>query len=200
MDSWCTPQRVCDAYLPDEVTDFQRHLRPPCSGSGFPAPQRTESMSVPADHRLGFDDRQGIQDTRRQPIQPDKEEPVSVAEDQSFRSLPVQHIKLMAQGADFRLAVNPRSKKSSDGAPDQTQNAYHHRQASPNILSLASQIRFTVGTAISRPVRGPVWPPRQGQRQEPAPDPDPGARSKGLSAMRGGTSSYRSQCSLTSRR
>ena len=30
MDSWSTLQRICDAYLPDEVPDFQMHRRPPC--------------------------------------------------------------------------------------------------------------------------------------------------------------------------
>ena len=139
MDSWCTPQRVCEAYLPDEVPDFQRHLRPPCPRPGLPAPEPTKSTPVPADHRLGFNDRQRLQYTRRQSIQPNKEEPVSVADDQPFGSLPTQHIELMAKSDNFRLAVNPRPEKSSDGAPDQTQYAYHHRQASTNILSLASQ-------------------------------------------------------------
>ena len=102
---------------------------------------------MPADHSLGLDDRQGIQDTRRNTVQPDEEKPVSVAKGQPFGSLPAQYIELMAQGNNFRLAVNPQPEESDDRAPDQSENVCHRQQTSPNIGSLASQIEFAVGTA-----------------------------------------------------
>ena len=124
----------------------------PAARSGFPAPERAKSSPMPADHRLRLDNRQGIQGAGRQAIQPHKEQPISVAEDQPFRSFPSQHVELVAQGDDFRLQISPRSEEICNRAPDQSENVDHRPKASPNIGPLASRIRFAVGTAVNPPV------------------------------------------------
>ena len=55
----------------------------------------------------------------------------------------------MAQGDDFRLAVNPRPEEPCDRTPDQPEYVRHRQQASPNFRSLASQIEFAVGTGVA---------------------------------------------------
>ena len=53
MDAWCSPERIRQADLPDEVSNFMRHLRPSrATQSTLPTPIQPESPAVPGDHRL----------------------------------------------------------------------------------------------------------------------------------------------------
>lgn len=81
--------------------------------------------------------------------QPDEEKSITIAEEKPFGFLPAQHIELMAQGDDFRLAVNPRPEEPCDRTPDQPECVRHRRQASPNLRSPASQIEFAVETGLA---------------------------------------------------
>lgn len=107
VDSGRAPQWVGNAHIPDQGPDFQGGFRSPCHRPGLPAPERPKSPPMPADHRLRLDNRQGIEGAGRQAIQPHKEQPISAAEDQPFRSFPTQHVELVAQGDDFRLQISP---------------------------------------------------------------------------------------------
>jgi hypothetical protein len=60
MDAWCSPERIRQAHLPDEVSNFARHFRPSRpTVSALPTPVQPESLAVPGDHRLRLDDGEG---------------------------------------------------------------------------------------------------------------------------------------------
>jgi hypothetical protein len=57
--------------------------------------------------RLGLDDRQRVDNTWNQAIQPDEHQSVDIAENNSLRAFAPQHIDLLPENQDFRL--KPRS-------------------------------------------------------------------------------------------
>src|SRR4051812_16678882 len=97
MDARSAPERICQAHLADQLPNFERHLRPANSSSRLPAPKQAETSAMPAQKGVGLDDREGIQNTRRHPIQADENQAIEVAEDRPLRRASVQHVQLMAQ-------------------------------------------------------------------------------------------------------
>jgi len=64
MDAWCSPERICQAHLPDEVSNFTRHLRSSRpTPSTLPSPIQPESLAVPGDHRFRLDHGEGTAPT-----------------------------------------------------------------------------------------------------------------------------------------
>src|SRR5436309_2776140 len=86
---------VAKAHLADQLPNFERHLRPANSSSRLPAPEQAETSAMPAQNGVGLDDREGIQNTRRHPIQADENQAIEVAEDRPLRRASVQHVQLM---------------------------------------------------------------------------------------------------------
>jgi hypothetical protein len=62
---------------------------------------------MPADDRLRFDDHQGVQNARRNPIEAGKNEAIEVAEGESLRGFSSEHVELVAQRQDLGLASMP---------------------------------------------------------------------------------------------
>src|SRR6476620_3933571 len=58
MNSWRSPEWIGDTHLADQLAYFQRHRRPAAAGAGFPAPIRSETGTMPTDHRLRLQNRQ----------------------------------------------------------------------------------------------------------------------------------------------
>lgn len=57
MDAWCSPERIRQAHLPDEISNFTRHFRP--SGptpSTLPGPIQAESPAMPGHDRFRLDE------------------------------------------------------------------------------------------------------------------------------------------------
>src|SRR4029077_8251387 len=47
VDAGCTPERVSQAHVPDQLTDLRRHSRSPAAPSGFlPTPERSQARAV----------------------------------------------------------------------------------------------------------------------------------------------------------
>ena len=71
MDAWCSPERIRQTQLANQITDFPRNGRAPgCGLATFPRPINPEPFSVPSDDRFGLHDEQ-----RRAPIRPEAAEP-----------------------------------------------------------------------------------------------------------------------------
>jgi hypothetical protein len=87
VDAGCTPERVSQAHVPDQLTDLHRHSRSPAAPSGFPAPERSKSSTVPANHGLELDDGQRIYNARNETPKPNKHQTVEIAESKSLRDL-----------------------------------------------------------------------------------------------------------------
>ncbi len=59
VEARCSPERICHTHLSDEVSDFLRHFGPSrLAPSTLPRPIQTESLPMPGDHRLRFDNDQ----------------------------------------------------------------------------------------------------------------------------------------------
>ena len=71
MDARRTPQRIVNAYPPDQRTQVSVDLRPASKRAGFPPPVPAEAGPMPADEGLGAFDRDGLQDRRKPSIQLD---------------------------------------------------------------------------------------------------------------------------------
>jgi hypothetical protein len=67
-----------------QPTNFERHHWPAAASSRLPSPEQAKTRTMPADDRLRFDDHQGVQNARRNPIEAGKNEAIEVAEGESL--------------------------------------------------------------------------------------------------------------------
>src|SRR5216683_6399482 len=94
-----------------------RCLWPATARSRFPAPIGSESSAVPADHRLRFENFQGVQYSRSHTIERSKHKAVNVTERQPLWGFAPQHVELMSKDKDLGLQRSPRPEQSDQGAP-----------------------------------------------------------------------------------
>src|SRR5262249_47840362 len=95
MDPRRAPQPIGLAHLPDQVPDLSRDLRTAASGSGLPAPEGPETPSMPANHGLWPDDRDGVQHARAEAIEPDEGQPIRIGQPKTPRRTSPQNVHLM---------------------------------------------------------------------------------------------------------
>ena len=87
------PEWIGEAHLSDQPPDFRRYARPAGAPTRFPAPERAEAGSMPADNGLRLDDRDRIQDAWCDPVQADEDQTVKIAGGRAS----TQHVQLMTQ-------------------------------------------------------------------------------------------------------
>ena len=54
MDPRSAPQRVAEAHVADQLTDFERDFWPAAARARLPSPEQAKTGSMPADDRLGL--------------------------------------------------------------------------------------------------------------------------------------------------
>jgi len=74
-----------------QLTDFAIDPGPSPAPPGLPAPEGAEPASMPAEHRLGFDDDQDVQHRREEPGQPIKDQTIDVSQAGPLRRLAAQN-------------------------------------------------------------------------------------------------------------
>src|SRR6516164_6201590 len=79
VDPRCSPKRVRDAHLANELASVRRCLWPATTRSRFPAPIGSQTSAVPADHRLRLENFQCVKYPRSHTIEPRKHQAVDVA-------------------------------------------------------------------------------------------------------------------------
>jgi hypothetical protein len=102
MNPRCTPKRILNAHVSNEPTNLQRSLWSTAARSRFPPPIGSKSGPMPTDHRLRFENSQGIQHARNKTIQPSKHQAIDALEGRSFGRFALQDVELMAQNKDLR--------------------------------------------------------------------------------------------------
>src|SRR3954453_1165263 len=112
MDAGSAPERVGEAHLADQLPNFEKHLGPARSSSRLPLPEQPKASAMPANNGCRADDRERIQNTRRDPIQADEDQAIEVAEDRALRRPSVQYVQLMAQ-SQARSDVLDRNSPTS---------------------------------------------------------------------------------------
>jgi hypothetical protein len=90
MDARRAPQRIVQAYPPDQRPQVYVDLRPTSQGSGFPTSVPAEAGTMPTHEGLGPDDRDYPQDRRKPSIQLDQEQAIVVCELDATSHLPPQ--------------------------------------------------------------------------------------------------------------
>ena len=85
MDARSAPERIGEAHLPDQPPNFRRHAWPAGTPTRFPAPEAAKACTMPAENGFRLNDREGIQNTRRDPIQADEDHTIEVTEDRAPR-------------------------------------------------------------------------------------------------------------------
>ena len=68
MNAGSAPERIGEAHLPDQPPDFRRYAWPTGTPTRFPAPEGAKACPMPPDNGFRLYDREGIQNTRRDPI------------------------------------------------------------------------------------------------------------------------------------
>jgi hypothetical protein len=81
--------------------DFQRQKGP-------------ETLSMPANHGLRSDDREGVQNLRAQPLQRYKDKPIPSCQPRSPSRRPTQHVDLVAQDQELSFKASPRLEANGD--------------------------------------------------------------------------------------
>lgn len=95
MNVWCAPERVRPAHLANERAQLSRDLRSAYMVARSPAPIRSKPGTVPANDRLGPDNRNRAQDGGKPAIEPNKQKTIGIVEVRSFRCPPAKHIDLL---------------------------------------------------------------------------------------------------------
>jgi hypothetical protein len=130
VDPRCSPKRVRDAHVANELANIRRYLWPATVRSRFPPPIGSEPSTVPADHRLRLENFQGVQYSRSQTIEPRKHQAVNVAESQSLGGFARQHVQLVSKDKDLCFQRSPRPEQPDQGAPDQPAKIAHRERVS----------------------------------------------------------------------
>src|SRR6476660_8437406 len=97
MDPRCSPQRIGNAHLTDELAYFERHLRPAATASRAQAPVQPETSAMPANNGVRLHDRQRIANVWKKPVETNEYQAIEDAERGSLRSNPPQNVDLLAQ-------------------------------------------------------------------------------------------------------
>src|ERR1019366_2965188 len=119
MDAWGSPERIRQAHLPDEVSNFARHFKP--SGptpSTLPGPIQAESPAMPGNDRFRPDD-----DERRTSVgpkvqQPGPQEAVHLTESNAPTLRPSKHVYLVAEGKNLQLQGRPGLEAGADSTEE----------------------------------------------------------------------------------
>ncbi len=86
-------------------------------GMKFTVSKRPEAAPMPANHRLGLDNDDRIQDARPQPIEPDEREPIGVAKPQPPQGRTAQQFDLVLQRQVFGLELFTRLEQRGNDPP-----------------------------------------------------------------------------------
>src|SRR3954452_15169028 len=88
VDARRSQQRSVNAHPSDQRAQVCVDLRPTSKGVGFPTPVPAEAGSVPSHQGLGPDNRDGVEDCRKPPIQLDEEQTITIREPDTATHLP----------------------------------------------------------------------------------------------------------------
>ena len=73
MNAGSAPERVGEAHLSDQPTNFGGYLWPADSSARLPPPERAKASSVPADNGFRLDDRKCFSYSRGEAIEADED-------------------------------------------------------------------------------------------------------------------------------
>src|SRR5713101_4430086 len=97
MDARRTPQRIVNAYPPDQRAQVRVDLGPASKGAGFPTPVPAKPGPMPTHQGLRPDDRDGPEDRWEPSIQQDQEQAIPIRELNATAHPPLQHNQLMSE-------------------------------------------------------------------------------------------------------
>src|SRR5260370_22435023 len=111
MDSWRSAQRVGDAHLPDQPTNFQPYSWSAAAVRRFAAPIQSETGARPTHLGIRLHNRQRLDGIWHQTIQPNKDQAIHGTEGQSLRLVPSLDAKLMTKDQDLSFQRDPRPEQ-----------------------------------------------------------------------------------------
>jgi len=119
-----TPERVLETHSSNKV-DLFVDPRSAAERAGFPPPERTDALAMPAYDRLGSDDGYGVRDARKATIEPNEQSAIDPAQIQStWRALP-QEVELMPQYQDFSFKPPSRFEAVAQSADEKEGSCDH---------------------------------------------------------------------------
>ena len=151
MDAWCSPERIRQAHLPDEVSYFTSHFRPSrLTLPTLPGPIEAESPAMPSHDRFRPDE-----DERRTPAEPQVQQPspqqaVHLRESNAPTLRPSKHVYLVAEGKNLQLQGRPALEVGAEGTEEGKESGKHwsdklsSRSEPTSIISMRTE--FLAGT------------------------------------------------------
>jgi hypothetical protein len=127
MDARGTPQRIVNAHPPDQRAQVCVDLRPASKGTGFPTPVPAEAGSVPSHEGLGADNRDGLENRWKPPIQLDEEQTITVREPDAATHLPPQYDQLMSERGVLPLKSALRLERRGEQSQEEAEQSDHRR-------------------------------------------------------------------------
>ena len=116
MDTRSSPEGIRHTHLPNEVSSFLRHFRPPGhTAPTFPGPIQTKPFAMPGNYGLRFDDCQRRAPTRPQPGQPHPEHTIGGTEADTPSLRPSKDHDLLPQGDDLCLQSEAALEPGTEG-------------------------------------------------------------------------------------
>jgi hypothetical protein len=119
MDAWCSPERIRQAHLPDEVSNFARHFRPsrPTLFT-LPGPIQAESPARPSNGRFRPDDDERRTSAGPQVQQPCPQEAVHLRDSNAPTLRPSKHAYLVAEAKNLPPQGRPGLEARADSAQE----------------------------------------------------------------------------------
>src|SRR4051812_41134338 len=111
MDTWGAPQRIRTAHLANERTQLGRDLRSANRVARSPAPIGPKAGTVPAHDRFRSNNRHRAKHRGEQPIKPNEQKSIHIAQMRALRYPSAKHIDLLPEDQDLGLEICPRFEK-----------------------------------------------------------------------------------------
>ena len=105
MHARCAPERILPRQPTNDRTDLSRDRWSTARASRLPCPVEAKSIAVPADQRIGLEDRECFETARPEAVEPDPKQPFTPTKPDPFRCGVVHHGELLAKGRGFRGGV-----------------------------------------------------------------------------------------------
>jgi hypothetical protein len=128
VDARRSPQRIVNAHPSDQRAQVCVDLRPTSKGVGFPTPVPAEAGSVPSHQGLGPDNRDGVEDCRKPPIQLDEEQTITIREPETAKHRPPQYDELMSERSVFCLKSALRLERRDEQGQAEAEQRDHRRR------------------------------------------------------------------------
>ena len=121
------PQRILTAHASNQCSKLRVDSGTATVVARTPAPVSPETTAMPAQHCLRLHDEDGVQQCRKQSVEPDLHQAVEIPQAHAARMLSAQHDELLAKEEIFRFQPCPSREPCTECLQQPSQKRHHPR-------------------------------------------------------------------------